>query len=145
VGGGFEYVRSERYTEAAAAAAAYDTYRALPPGGGPHTATDVAVLAEILRTAESELTAGQQQATLSQVLRTYQHVLAAAGLDPAEDTRYYRTLLRLSLDAGEPCWWGRLFREISNNCRCVCGLGKGYTCSPLQHHVTLRDTDRPAV
>lgn len=169
VGGGFEYLRSERYTEAAAAVAAYDTYRALPPGGGPHTATDVAVLAEILRTAEAELdsggdTAGQQQvrwqriqwacpphslpgcdcwpakhnlkgaalpkhahclppppslqATLSQVLRAYQRVLAAAGLDPAADTRYYRTLLRLSLDPGEPCWWGRLFREIAANCRC---------------------------
>ena len=41
--------------------AAYDTYRALPHGGGPHTATDVAVLAEILRTAEAGLDAGQQQ------------------------------------------------------------------------------------
>lgn len=67
VGGGFEYVRSERYTEAAAAVAAYDTYRALPPGGGPHTATDVAVLAQILRAAEAELDCagdsalGQQQ------------------------------------------------------------------------------------
>ena len=67
VGGGYEYARGERYTEAAAAQAAYDTYRALPPGGGPHTATDVAVLAHILRAAEAELdgsgstTAGQAQ------------------------------------------------------------------------------------
>lgn len=67
VGGGFEYARSERYTEAAAAVAAYDTYRALPPGGSQHTATDVAVLAQILRTAEAELdragdsAPGQQQ------------------------------------------------------------------------------------
>lgn len=67
------------------------------------------------------------------MLRAYQRVLAATGLDPAADTRYYRTLLRLSLDAGEPCWWGRLFREISTNCRCGMGWGCGWK-STLPHH-----------
>lgn len=59
----------------------------------------------------------EQQATLSQVLRAYQHVLRSAGLDPEADTHFYRALLRLSLDREEGCWWGRLYREITGNCR----------------------------
>lgn len=57
------------------------------------------------------------QASLPQVLRAHQWVLRSAGMDPEQDTRYYRTLLRLSLDQAEPDWWGRLFREISSNSR----------------------------
>lgn len=53
------------------------------------------------------------------MLRAYQRVLRSAGLDPERDTRHYRTLLRLSLDQGETDWWGRLYREISSNCRWV--------------------------
>lgn len=67
VGGGFEYVCAEPYTEALEEQAAYDTYRALPPSGGGHTATDVALLANILQAAEAELdaagAAGQQVTT----------------------------------------------------------------------------------
>lgn len=59
------------------------------------------------------------QATLSQVLRAHQRVLRGAGLDPEVDARYYRTLLRLSLDRAEPNWWGRLYREISADARWV--------------------------
>lgn len=178
VGGGFAYERGEHYTEAVAEQAAYEAYRALPPDGGQHTATDVALLAEILREAEAEADAaapagGQLQAracqpllndhdmvarcilclcahnscvppclaptpyqhthplhvaqavALSRVLRAYERVLRAAGLDPAADTRFYRTLLRLSLDAGEACWWGRLYRETASNCRWVQGRGAG--------------------
>lgn len=55
VGGGYEYERSERYTEALVAAAAYDTYRALPRDGAALTATDVAMLAEIFKAAEAEV------------------------------------------------------------------------------------------
>ncbi|PSC71639.1 arginine N-methyltransferase [Micractinium conductrix] len=123
VGGGYEWTRSERYTEAMTAAAAYNCYRALPCDGAALTATDVALLAEILKAAEAELDAGgsggapAQQATLSQVLRAHQRVLRGAGLDPEVDARYYRTLLRLSLDRAEPNWWGRLYREISADAR----------------------------
>lgn len=58
VGGGYEWTRSERYTEAMTAAAAYNCYRALPCDGAALTATDVALLAEILKAAEAELDAG---------------------------------------------------------------------------------------
>lgn len=57
VGGGYEWRRSERYTEALAAAATYNTYRALPREAGALAATDVAVLAEILKAAEAEVDA----------------------------------------------------------------------------------------
>lgn len=168
VGGGFDYQRGERYTDAVAEQAAYEAYRALPPGGGQHTATDVALLAEILRSAEAEADAappagGQlqvrvagapqrrchtcqpacspstlpfptptnrptsqpqpQAVALLRVLRAYERVLRCSGLDPGADTRFYRTLLRLSLDAGEACWWGRLYKEIASNCRWVLAVG----------------------
>ena len=42
------------------AAAVYDTYCALPADGAAHTATDVALLAEILKAAEAELDAAGQ-------------------------------------------------------------------------------------
>ena len=57
-GGGFLYQRPERFTDAAAAAAAYDTYRALPCDAAAHTATDITLCAEILKAAEDEQDAG---------------------------------------------------------------------------------------
>ena len=53
-------MRSQRFTEAMQAAAVYDTYSALPADGAAHTATDVALLAEILKAAEAELDAAGQ-------------------------------------------------------------------------------------
>ena len=63
VGGGYAYARDDNYTEALAAAAAYDTYRALPPCEGAHTATDVAVLAAVLLEAEAEADAAAPPAS----------------------------------------------------------------------------------
>lgn len=62
VGGGFIYQRDDRYTEAVEATAAFETYRALPANGTAHTATDIAILTEILKAAEVELDAAGQPA-----------------------------------------------------------------------------------
>lgn len=111
VGGGFEYVRCQRYTEAAAVVAVYDTYRALPPGGGPHTATDVAVLADILRTAEAGLDSEQQQVRwqgnqLQAACRRHRGITATwtwahqlANLSPPRRPRCPRCCVRTSA-----CW-----------------------------------------
>ena len=70
------------------------------------------------------------QASLSRVLRAYQRVLCTTGLVPESDTRCYRTLLRPSLDREEEDWWGRLYTEVSSNCRWVlaCSHAAGAIC-----------------
>ena len=119
VGGGFEYHRSERFTEATELQAVYELYRALPAGGAAYTGLEVDVLARVLCEAEAAADATQHagQPSLSQVLRAYQRVLRGLGLDPEQDTQFYRALLRLSLDRHESDWWGRLFRELAANSR----------------------------
>ena len=57
------------------------------------------------------LTAGRGQVTLLKLLRAYDEVLTARGLDAEADTHYYRLLLQLSLDPS-PDWWERL-RNLS--------------------------------
>ena len=49
------------------------------------------------------------QVTLLKLLRAYDEVLTARGLDAEADTHYYRLLLQLSLDPS-PDWWERLRR-----------------------------------
>ena len=119
VGGGFEYHCSHRYADATALQAVYELYRMLPANGGPFTAIEVQILADILIAAEAAADAGGHHGplTLSQVLKAYQQVLHGLGLDPENDTHFYRAILRLSLDREEQNWWGRLFRDVAANSR----------------------------
>lgn len=57
------------------------------------------------------------------MLKSYNIVLHSLGLDPEQDTHFYRILLKLSLDKQESDWWARMYRELVANARWVgrCG------------------------
>ena len=81
----------------------------------PFTATDLTVLGDVLHEAEALAAAaavgtsseGPPRTTLVHVLDAYDTVLRRHGIFPSDDTFYYRTLLKLSLDT-DPSWWARL-------------------------------------
>ncbi len=50
------------------------------------------------------------QVTLLKLLKAYEVVLRKHSIQAAEDTYYYRLLLKLSLDPS-PDWWAKLARE----------------------------------
>jgi protein SFI1 len=58
------------------------------------------------------------QATLTDLLKAYDTVLRRHGIPPAEDTHYYRLLLRLSVDP-DPDWWAKLQRHMASAAWCV--------------------------
>eukprot|EP00854_Cymbomonas_tetramitiformis_P002157 gene2157-2863_t len=74
------------------------------------------ILEDILRLAERTAHEdalngrGQDSITLLRLLKAYDIVLRKNNLIPAEDTFYYRLLLKLSLDP-DPDWWAKLERE----------------------------------
>ncbi|KAK3249854.1 hypothetical protein CYMTET_40736 [Cymbomonas tetramitiformis] len=129
VGGGFEYLPSK-------GAAENNMLMAMPPAfyheapaksqelhrnlraSSPHRFEegDIQILEDILRLAERTAHEdalngrGQDSITLLRLLKAYDIVLRKNNLIPAEDTFYYRLLLKLSLDP-DPDWWAKLERE----------------------------------
>lgn len=82
--------------------------------------TDKLILGEILQDAENASPSGSLYgAALLDVLRSYDTVLLRHGIAPGDDTLYYRTLLKLSMNTGEPDWWRRLDAEIKVCCVAV--------------------------
>ncbi|EFJ32630.1 hypothetical protein SELMODRAFT_407642 [Selaginella moellendorffii] len=80
--------------------AKYFTYKALPRSKRPFALKGLGELWLMVR--------------LTDVLRAYDTVLQRHGLDPTEDTFYYRMLLKLSLRP-EHDWWNKLNKEILRN------------------------------
>lgn len=79
------------------------------------TEFDVQLLRDIIEDATRAAgDSGGAPLTLLQVLRSYDSVLRTNDLVPSEDTFYYHTLLRLSLNQ-EDNWFTRLDREIEEN------------------------------
>eukprot|EP00232_Nephroselmis_pyriformis_P015575 CAMPEP_0182898000 /NCGR_PEP_ID=MMETSP0034_2-20130328/27229_1 /TAXON_ID=156128 /ORGANISM="Nephroselmis pyriformis, Strain CCMP717" /LENGTH=137 /DNA_ID=CAMNT_0025031947 /DNA_START=130 /DNA_END=539 /DNA_ORIENTATION=- len=116
VGGGYEYVNVDGGLDAEAVTS-YETFKALPPPSEPYAQYDVDIMAEILRTAESTAEReGTDELTLLKLLKAYEAVLRKHGIAPAEDTFYYRFLLKLSLDPDRD-WWAKLNRECLYNAR----------------------------
>eukprot|EP00898_Chlorokybus_atmophyticus_P005954 jgi/Chlat1/635/Chrsp103S01046 len=93
--------------------------RSLAPGEAADE-EDIKLVCEIIRLAERMAEAEAlprrrpAQVTLSIVLRAYDSVLKSHGLVPAEDTRFYRYLLRLCMDP-EPDWWRKLKNARSSS------------------------------
>ncbi|EFJ51807.1 hypothetical protein VOLCADRAFT_87353 [Volvox carteri f. nagariensis] len=94
----------------------YDTFCALPSPPRPYCAYDYAVIAEIIKHADTAVArayrkgTGSGLVTLQSILQAYEHILPRHGIKPDEDTYYYRLILKLSLDP-EPDWWVKLNRE----------------------------------
>ena len=72
----------------------------------PHPQVMTAILTHAEHTAQAE---GGNPASLSLMLllQAYDVVLRKNGIVPEEDTRYYRFLLKLSLEP-YPSWWDKL-------------------------------------
>eukprot|EP00958_Prasinococcus_capsulatus_P000284 scaffold21_cov368-Prasinococcus_capsulatus_cf.AAC.23 len=69
----------------------YETYKALPPPAQPYSQADLLLLKQVIREAfETAAGEGHASATFRHVLGQYEEVLRRAGLDPDEDTFYYR-------------------------------------------------------
>ncbi|MCO5609833.1 hypothetical protein L7F22_064065 [Adiantum nelumboides] len=92
----------------------YRTYKALPRSNRPFDLKDYALLREILALAENLTQPEGAEVRLMDVLKAYDMVLQKHAMDPAEDTFYYRMLLKLSLSS-EKDWWKRLNQEIVKN------------------------------
>ena len=98
----------------------YETYKALPENPRPYRQEDLDLVAEILRLAEAlaaeeaELGHGPGEVNLLRLLQAYEVVLRRHDVAPAEDTYFYRLLLKLSLDP-DPDWWAKFNRECQRN------------------------------
>jgi protein SFI1 len=85
--------------------------------------TDLRLIEEVLRMAEENASAsGGGNFTLLDALKAYDAVLRRHHILPAEDTYYYRFLLKLSLDA-DTNWWHKFEREKQVSC---CALVPGW-------------------
>jgi hypothetical protein len=112
--------------DAAAATAASDVGRLLLHGlPGPLGERDLCVIKDILRRAEASAvqdahagTAAGGHVNLARLLEAYDAVLPQHGLAPAEDTHYYRILLKLALGPNND-WWERFAQECSAWARCA--------------------------
>jgi hypothetical protein len=65
------------------------------------------VLLSILESAERH----NPRPSLLEVLKSYEQLLPRFGLDPSNDTFFYRYLLRLSLNPSMS-WWQKLHDEL---------------------------------
>ena len=98
----------------------YETFKALPRSKHPYRQEDLDMMAEILRTAEiiaqNELQEGigSGELNLLRLLKAYELVLRKHDVVPAEDTYFYRFLLKLSLDP-DTDWWAKFNRECQRN------------------------------
>ncbi|KAI5061045.1 hypothetical protein GOP47_0023550 [Adiantum capillus-veneris] len=92
----------------------YRTYKALPRSNRPFDLKDYVLLREILALAENLMQPEGAEVRLMDVLKAYDMVLQKHAMDPAEDTFYYRMLLKLSLSSTKD-WWKRLNQEIVKN------------------------------
>ena len=116
--------------------AAYETYKLLPAVEHPYSNGDLALVEEILRTAEREWKAQQprprrgatprepESMSLLHVLRAYETILQQRNISPDDDTYYYRFLLKLSLDGSND--WFRNFETEKK-------LNEGEAAAEHQH------------
>ncbi|EFJ16684.1 hypothetical protein SELMODRAFT_421817 [Selaginella moellendorffii] len=94
--------------------AKYFTYKALPRSKRRFALKDFSLIREIFGLADVLARMESSEVRLTDVLRAYDTVLQRHGLDPTEDTFYYRMLLKLSLRP-EHDWWNKLNKEILRN------------------------------
>eukprot|EP01083_Nonionella_stella_P063478 164931_1 len=82
--------------------------------------SDLSVISDILRCAErtflkeSPTPPDYASFTLLHILKAYAAVLTRRGIDPAEDTHFYRFLLKLSVDPDND-WWSKFDKECKRN------------------------------
>eukprot|EP00892_Ulva_mutabilis_P007358 jgi/Ulvmu1/4995/UM021_0012.1 len=75
-----------------------------------HTEFDLQIMTAILKYAEDKVSCGNEKpanVSLKLLLQAYDAILRRNGIVPEEDTRYYRFLLKLSLEP-YPSWWEKL-------------------------------------
>ncbi|GAQ80632.1 hypothetical protein KFL_000580260 [Klebsormidium nitens] len=92
----------------------YDAYQSLPGVEEPYSKEDMTIIAEIIQVAEKKAALDSSAMSLMLVLQAYEEVLQRHGMDPREDTFFYRCLLKLSLYSS-PDWWARFKAECARN------------------------------